>query len=305
MPGPTVLTIGNFDAVHLGHQALVSAARERAGKQGRVLVLAFDPHPASILRPRDVPPRLTDWPRREALLRDAGVDEIIRLEPSAEILGTSPEDFIASLAARYRPRALVEGPDFRFGRQRRGDVRLLADLGRTHGFETLIVPPVEATLDDLSVVTVSSSLVRWMLGHGRVRDAQRLLGRFYEIRGEVVEGEKRGRRLGVPTANIAADTMLPGDGVYFGQATGPDGRLFPAAINVGVKPTFGPARRGCEVHLIDAGVPANAYGWWCTVAFHGFLRGELRFDGPEAVAAQIRRDIGRARELLTKRAIAS
>lgn len=200
MPGPTVLTIGNFDAVHLGHQALVSAARERAGKQGRVLVLAFDPHPASILRPRDVPPRLTDWPRREA---------------------------------------------------------------------------------------------------------QRLLGRFYEIRGEVVEGEKRGRRLGVPTANIAADTMLPGDGVYFGQATGPDGRLFPAAINVGVKPTFGPARRGCEVHLIDAGLPANAYGWWCTVAFHGFLRGELRFDGPEAVAAQICRDIGRARELLTKRAIAS
>ncbi len=305
MPGTTVLTIGNFDAVHLGHQALVSAARELAGKQGRVLVLAFDPHPASVLRPREAPPRLTTWPRREALLQAAGVDEVIRLEPSPALLGTSPEEFIASLAARFRPDVIVEGPDFRFGRRRAGDVEHLADLGRLHGFDAMIVPPVEAALDDLSLVTVSSSLVRWMLGHGRVRDAQRLLGRAYEVDGVVAPGEKRGRRLGVPTANIAAQSMLPGDGVYFGEATDPDGRLFAAAINVGVKPTFGTHTRGCEVHLIDADIPANAYGWRCTVAFHGFLRGELRFDGPEAVAAQIHRDIGRARELLPRRAIAS
>jgi len=305
MPGRTVLTIGNFDAVHLGHRALMNTAREQAGANGRVIVLAFDPHPATVLRPGASPPRLTLWSQREALLTLAGADEVVRLEPTREFLGTSPEAFIASVFARHQPGIIVEGPDFRFGHQRRGDTALLSTLGGTHGFQVFILPPAEAALDDHSLVTVSSSLVRWLLDQGRVSDAQRLLGRAYEVRGLVREGDRRGRVLGVPTANLAVETMLPGNGVYFGEATAPDGRWFPAAINVGVKPTFGNAERGCEVHLIGADLPADGYGWECAVRFLGFLRNELRFDGAQAVAAQIGRDIDRTRDLLPRQALAS
>lgn len=300
-----VLTIGNFDAVHLGHQALISQARRRAGSGGRVTALVFDPHPASTLRPGAAPPRLTSWTRRRDLLAAAGVDEVVRLEPTSAFLGTSPEAFIASVAAEHAPDALLEGPDFRFGHARRGDIALLRRLGGQHGFEVIVVDAVEAPLDDHTLVTVSSSLVRWLLAHGRVRDAARLLGRPYELRGPVRAGDRRGRQLGTPTANVEADAMLPGRGVYFGQATSPDGRWFPAAINVGVKPTFPGAAPGCEAHLVGADLPLDDYGWECRIRFLGFLRSEMRFDGAPAVAAQIRRDIERTRDLLAGHALAS
>lgn len=305
MPAPAVLTIGNFDAVHLGHQALLAEARRRAGSAGVVTALVFDPHPATTLRPGAAPPRLTAWPQRRDLLARAGVDRVVRLEPSPAFLGTSPEAFIASVAAEHRPAAILEGPDFRFGQGRRGDVALLTSLGERHGFEVVTVQAVEASLDDHSLVTVSSSLVRWLLAHGRVGDAHRLLGRAYEVRGTVRAGDRRGRQLGTPTANLEADTMLPGRGVYFGRATSPDGRWFPAAINVGVKPTFPGATPGCEAHLVDAHLPLDEYGWECRIRFLGFLRSEMRFDGAAAVAAQIRRDVDRTRDLLARHALAS
>lgn len=305
MPGRTVITIGNFDGVHLGHQALFRAAADAAGPRGRVVAMAFDPHPATVLRSQAVPPRLTTIAQRTRLAIEAGVDELIPLAPTRELLATSPEEFIAAVVQQHRPNILVEGPDFRFGRGRKGDVRLLTRFGAEHGFQVIVIPPAQGVLEDQSIVTVSSSLVRWLLEHGRVEDVRRLLGRPYEIRGMVVAGDKRGRQLGVPTANVAVETMQPGDGVYFGHATAPDGAWHAAAINVGLRPTFGEGRRACEVHLLDVELPLDEYGWDCAVRFEGFLRNELRFDGTTAVKQQIGRDINRTRDLLARHQEAS
>ncbi len=305
MPGRTVVTIGNFDGAHLGHQALIRAARQAAGDAGRVVAMVFDPHPATVLRPDAVPARLTSLSQRTRLLTDLGVDEVVPLAPTPELLGTCPESFITRVSERLRPAAIVEGPDFRFGRDRAGDVRLLEELGRRLGFEATIVPPAQAVLSDHSIVTVSSSLVRWMLEHGRVADALRLLGRPYEVQGEVRRGDQRGRLLGVPTVNLFPETILPADGVYFGHASDPQGQWLPAAINVGAAPTFAGGKRRCEAHLIDGHWPLDTYGWMCAVRFEGFLRNEMRFDGVEAVRRQIGRDIDRSRDLLARHALAS
>ncbi len=305
MPGRTVITIGNFDGVHLGHQALFGAASEAAGPGGRVLAMVFDPHPATVLRPQSVPLRLTTLTQRTRLAVEAGVDQVVALDPTAELLGTSPEAFVARVVQRHHPDVVVEGPDFRFGHERRGDVDLLTRLGAEQGFAVIVVPPTQGVLSDHSVVTISSSLVRWLLEHGRVEDAFRLLGRPYEVRGRVMPGDRRGRRLGVPTANVAAETMLPGDGVYFGRATAPDGTWCVAAINIGMRPTFGGGRRTCEVHLLDVELPLDEYGWECAVCFEGFLRNEIRFDGANAVKQQIDRDLDRTRDLLARRQEAS
>lgn len=305
MPGRTVVTIGNFDGAHSGHQALIRAARQAAGDAGRIIAMVFDPHPATVLRPDAVPARLTSLPQRTRLLRDLGVDEVVPLQPTPELLGTCPESFISGVNERQQPAAMVEGPDFRFGKDRAGDVRLLKDLGLALGFEVIIVPPAQAVLSDHTLVTVSSSLVRWLLEHGRVDDARRLLGRPYEVQGEVLRGDQRGRVLGVPTVNLLPETILPADGVYFGRASDPQGQWLPAAINVGAAPTFAGGRRRCEAHLIDGHWPLDTYGWTCTVQFEGFLRNELRFDGVESVRRQIGRDIDRSRDLLARHALAS
>jgi len=305
MPGRTVVTIGNFDGVHLGHQALVRAARVDAGSGGRVLALVFDPHPAMVLRPESVPPRLTTVVDRTRLLGEVGVDEVIALEPTPELLGTSPESFIAGVLAQHQPTTVVEGPDFRFGHRREGDVNLLARLGSQLGFNAIVVPPAQAVLGDHTVVTASSSLIRWMLKHGRVDDVHRLLGRPYEVRGEVYRGDQRGRLLGFPTVNLLPPTMLPADGVYFGHATDASGNWFSAAINVGIRPTFAGHERRCEAHLLDADLPLGTYGWECAIRFEGFLRNEIRFEGVQAVKAQIDRDINRIRDLLARPVLAS
>lgn len=305
MSGGTVVTIGNFDGVHLGHQSLVRAARDAAGPGGRVVAMVFHPHPVTVLRPGSVLQRLTTFEARVDLLKTAGVDEVVAIEPTAELLGSSPEAFIAATTARFRPSTFVEGVDFRFGHSRAGDVDLLARLGDQHGFGVVIVPPVEGVLSDHTIVPVSSSLVRWLLERGRVDDVQRLLGRPHEISGTVERGDQRGRLLDAPTANVAARSMLPADGVYFGTACAPDGRWFAAAINVGSRPTFSGTQRRCEVHLVDAHLSLNAYGWECRVRFQGFLRNEIRFDGPAAVQRQIHRDIDRVRELVAGLAVAS
>ncbi len=305
MPGRTVVTIGNFDGVHLGHQALVRAARDDAGAGGRVVAMVFDPHPATVLRPQAVPPRLTTLSDRTRLLREAGVDEVVAIAPTPALLGTSPESFIAEVVEHHQPAAVVEGPDFRFGHRREGDVQRLARLGAQLGFGVVVVPPAEAVLGDHTVVTASSSLVRWMLERGRVDDVHRLLGRPYEVCGEVTRGDQRGRVLGVPTANLIPPTMLPADGVYFGRATDASENWFPAAVNVGLRPTFDGHERRCEAHLLDVDLPLDEYGWQCVIRFEGFLRNEIRFEGVQAVKAQIDRDINRTRDLLARHVLAS
>jgi riboflavin kinase/FMN adenylyltransferase len=297
MSGRTAITIGNFDGVHRGHAALVQAARRAVGASGRVVVLAFDPHPSTILRTTHQVARLSSYAQRKPWLSDAGADEVIRLEPSVELLGKSPEEFIAWLAAQHRPDVLVEGSDFRFGRSRSGSIGTLRDLADRHRFELLIIDDVDVVLTDRSIVRASSTLARWLIGHGRVSDAAELFGRPYEMIGTVVRGDQRGRALGFPTANLErTDQLLPADGIYAGEAQLPDGRRVRTPISVGTKPTFGEHRRACESHLIGVDLPLDHYGWTIAIRFERWIREQMVFSSPAALADQIARDVQRAGE---------
>ncbi len=322
---PRVLTIGTFDGVHAGHRALVGRAREIAANEprasasgspclqsnGEVVALVFDPHPATVLRPDAVPERLTTFARRADLLKQAGADTVVRLEPTLQLLDMSAEEFVADLAVRYNPAALVEGPDFRFGKNRRGDADLLSRLGAQHGFACEVLPPIEVALTDHTLVRASSTMVRWFLKHGRVRDAAIVLGRPYEVDGMVVRGDRRGRRIGFPTANIDTECLVPADGVYAGIAELPNGTHLAAGIHVGPRSTFGDTRRTIEAHLLAAEVDEDAagpeptrrlrglpeYGWPIRLQLVAWLRDQMKFESVESLVDQMTRDCERAATL--------
>ncbi|MEX2213139.1 MAG: riboflavin biosynthesis protein RibF [Phycisphaeraceae bacterium] len=300
MPQPCVVTIGNFDGVHLGHRAILSCARSLAqGRGASVKVLTFDPHPATVLRPDAAPPRLTSRPEKIELLREGGADEVVVLEPTKELLSLAPQAFIAQVCEAHQPVAFVEGRDFRFGKGRGGDLSLLESLGRSHGFEVIIVEAQEAALSDHLIAPVRSSLIRWLLAHGRVMDAGLCLGRWYSLTAPVVRGEQRGRTIGIPTANLdmamISDRALPGDGVYAGLAVLPDGKEIAAAISVGMKPTFAGKLRVIEACLLD--YDADLYARPLTLRFCRWLREQRPFAGVEELQAQLHRDVAAVRRL--------
>lgn len=295
MSGGNVISIGAFDGVHAGHQALAARAAETARRTGGAAILyAFDPHPRAILRPGSEPSRLTTFEDRKALLLSAGADEVRRLEPTRALLALEPREFVREIVRADEAVAFVEGPDFRFGRNRSGTLETLEALGREFGFCVIRSDAVERTLMDYSVVRASSTLVRALLGMGRVADVACVLGRAYHISGVVRAGEGRGRAIGIPTANVESPTVLPADGVYAGIGRTADGKVHAAAINIGLRPTFGGGSRECEVHLLGYSGAIGTYGWNLRVEFHAFLREEMRFSGVEAVVGQIRRDLVRA-----------
>jgi len=289
---PCVITLGNFDGVHLGHRALLDAAR-RLGR-GPVVALCFRRHPATVLRPEHAPPALTDETQRRAALLEAGAERVEWLEPTAPLLALEPEAFVDRVLEDHGPRAWVEGPDFRFGRDRRGDVTLLRDLGTRRGFSVKVIEPVEVRLTDQTLVTVRSTFIRWLIAHGRVADAARCLGRPYAVRGTVRRGERRGRAIGFPTVNLdAGDQLLPADGVYAG-AVEVDGRTMLAAISVGTKPTFGDRPRTFEAYLLD--FDGDLYDRTLEVEVARWVRDQRAFDGVESLVAQMHRDVERVRE---------
>jgi riboflavin kinase/FMN adenylyltransferase len=308
----TAITIGNFDGVHLGHTALIEAAREAAGETGRVLAITFEPHPATILRPGTRLKKLMNIDQRRQRLLEAGAEEVITLQPTRELLNQTPAEFIGELAARYRPAFIIEGPDFRFGRGRAGTVSTLRQLEATFGYQTIIVEPVEASLTDHCIVQVSSSMTRWLIEHGRVGDAARLLGRPYELWSTVVKGDQRGRTIGFPTANLQNETstggngggcLLPADGIYAGMAQRMDGnggrREYVAAISVGTKPTFGGGLpRTCEAYLLDYDGPVDDYGWEIQLQFHHWLRDQIAFISVGPLVDQLHRDVEDARQMM-------
>lgn len=299
MSGLTALTIGSFDGVHCGHRALVLQARRLVGEGGRVAAMVFEPHPLTILKPAAAPVPLSTLDQRRRWLLTEGADDVIHLTSSATLLATPPEQFVADLVSRYRPRYLVEGPDFRFGRDRSGDIAMLQRLGAASGFETVVLDPVEVVLSDHTIHRASSSLTRWLVAQGRVADAARVLGRPYELETTVQPGAMRGRELGFPTANLAPNgCLLPADGVYAGSAELPDGLVVPAAISVGVNPTFGESERRCEAYLLDYDGPKGAYGWSIRLRFEAWLRDQIRFSSLPALIAQMRRDVERTRSLI-------
>lgn len=302
MRKPVAISIGNFDGVHAGHQALVKKACQAVSggsSKGQVVVLAFDPHPASILRPEQQPDLLTPFSQRVDLLRAAGVDEVHRLVPTPDLLGMSPKSFIESVVAAHQPSFFIEGPDFRFGKGRAGSIETLELLGHQHGFGVEVAGTTEVVLSDRTLVPARSSLVRWLLSHGRVADAALVLGRPYQLTATVEPGDKQGRLLGCPTANCGqVHVMLPADGVYTGLANDPSGNLQPAAISVGSKPTFGGHQRLCEVHLIDYEGDSDVYDWPIQVQFKSWIREQRAFGSEQQLMDQMARDIDCARSRL-------
>ncbi len=285
-----VISIGNFDGVHLGHQALIGRARELAGA-GQVVAVTFEPHPAVILRPGKAPVRLSGPEQRRELLLEAGADEVRELEPTPQLLDMDAEAFIFKLLEDGGFDAVVEGPDFRFARHRSAGLEELREIGARRGFQVEVIQPRLVTLEDRSEVRVSSSLVRWLLDHGRVVDAARTLGRPYRLAGTVVQGDQRGRTLGFPTANLDhGSQLLPADGVYAGLAHLPSGATRPAAVSIGTKPTFGRSDRIAEVHLIGHDGPVDDYGWTLRVDLKRWLRDQTRFDDIDDLLKRITLD---------------
>ncbi|GGI06536.1 bifunctional riboflavin kinase/FAD synthetase [Egicoccus halophilus] len=290
----SVVTIGNFDGVHRGHQVLlrrtVDAARDR---DARAVAITFDPHPAAVLRPGSEPPRLQSVDERVAALCALDLDLVVVLAFTRELSHLSPQAFVEDVLVRpLGTRRLIVGTNFRFGHKAAGDVVTLVEAGDVHGFEVEAV-----TLRELEHRPISSTQVRRSLADGDLGWANLALGRPYAVRGEVVPGDGRGRTIGVPTANVAVDDgrLVPANGVYAGTAS-VEGSSWPAVTNVGRRPTFAGATRTVEVHLLDA--DPDLYGRELTFAFEHRLRDEQRFDGVEALVAQIHTDIATARELL-------
>ena len=306
----TVVTVGNFDGVHCGHQALVTEARRMAGADGQVIALVFDPHPRFILSP-DLghPAKLSTFPSRRQLLLQYGANVVHQLTPTPDLLNQSPSEFVEMLVAEYGMSAMMEGPDFRFGRKRSGDMTVLRELGEQMGFEVRIADAVELGLSDQMMVKASSSMARRMIRVGRIRDTAKILGRPYRLIGEVVQGDGRGRTIGYPTANVRTEYLIPASGVYECRArrrsvdhTEGDevGEWYAAAVNIGTRPTFkGGVEQVCEVYLLDFAGEVGLYGWDIEVEFRTFLRDEIQFPSVEAVIAQIGRDVNRVRTLAT------
>lgn len=302
MPQATAVTIGNFDGVHLGHAALIASAREEVGHAGRVVVIAFDPHPLTVLAGRRAPLPLTTFDCRARLLRQAGADEVIRLEPTARLLSLPPEQFLGMVVERFRPAVFVEGDDFRFGRDRSGDIALLEAAGQRLGFRVRTLGAVEVELTDQTIVRASSTLARWLLARGRVEDLARVLGRFFRLEGPVKPGDHRGRTMGFPTANLVIDTALPADGVYAARARLSGDVCMLAAVNIGMRPTVGGRRRLVEACLLTeegkaADLPVGGYGWSLELDLIAWLRDQVRFPGLASLAAQVHRDCQRVRTL--------
>ena len=289
----TVLTIGAFDGVHLGHRHLITTTVRRAGALGfQSAVLTFDPHPDLVLHPSRNRLYLADLEERIELISALGVDLLIVLPFTGEVMALSAQQFMSRICQAVALRELYVGWDFALGRRREGDLPRLREIGKGLGYGVHTVEPF-----NLDGATISSTRIRNLLRAGDVEEAATLLGRAFTVRGPVIEGDRRGRKIGFPTANIAVDQqrMLPGDGVYVCRAW-LDDRHYGAVTNVGVRPTFDGTRRTVEAYLLD--FAGDIYGVTLRLGFLHRLRGEQKFDGITALVEQITRDTGAAREWL-------
>jgi riboflavin kinase/FMN adenylyltransferase len=287
------VAIGNFDGVHLGHQALIVELRQQAKLiDGPAVAVTFDPHPLRILKPESYQPALTTISERTRWIQRYGADHVVVLATSKDLLSLSPDDFFHSvIAERLAARTLVEGFNFRFGRDRLGSIESLRMLCRQSEKALIVVGPVQR-----NGANVASSRVRRALLEGDVRLACDLLGRPYALQGTVVTGQGRGRGLGFPTANLASiETLLPADGVYAVRVEHASFRGAGAA-NIGANPTFGETARKVEVHLIE--YSGNLEGQSLVVEFVERLRDTRAFHGPAELMKQLQVDVGRAKEFV-------
>lgn len=299
--GRTVVVIGNFDGVHRGHQHVVREARAAADGEGlRVVAVTFDPHPMAVLRPEHAPTTITDIATRADLLHEVGVDDVLVLPFDRGVASWTPQEFAQRvLADTLHAAVVVVGANFRYGSKAAGDVATLTASGEELGFRAVGVP-----LDGGPQVW-SSTYVRTCLAAGDVSGAAEALGRPFSVRGVVVRGDRRGRALGFPTANVPTRGMAaaPADGVYAGWLRRLDtGERYPAAISVGTNPTFdGERERRVESYVLDRD-DLELYDVEVEVSFVERIRGMERFDGIEALVETMHDDVRRTREVLGQRA---
>jgi riboflavin kinase/FMN adenylyltransferase len=291
-----VITLGNFDGVHLGHQALFQRVKERAGQmRGTSMVMTFWPHPMRVLR-KDVDlPLITVYDQKMELLERQGLDVIICLDFTPELAAIPPRDFVRSiLVDRIGVKEVIIGHDFRFGARGEGNRALLIEMGREHGFVVDTVGPQSDAGDQI----ISSTRIREVIRAGAVDEAPALLGRYYRISGRVVRGKSRGGKLlGFPTANLKlADELVPRTGVYAVLVTF-QGQVYPGVANIGYNPTFGDVGLSVEVHCFDFSY--DIYDREIKVDFVRRVRSEKKFSGPDELKAQIAQDCQLARQILT------
>ena len=293
----SVVTIGAYDGVHRGHQAVIGQVRKEAQQLGcQSVVVTFDKHPASVVRPASAPKLLTDLDQKLELLQQTGIDATLIVEFNRERSTEDPALFVKRvLVDTLRARVVVVGEDFHFGFNRGGNVAMLRELGKQFDFQ---VEPVKLIARPDGVEEpVSSTSIRRALAGGQVEIATNLLGRAYEMRGVVVNGDKRGRSIGFPTANVEVPNAmcLPADGVYAGRFRCDDGSVHACAINLGRRPTFfeHADHSLLEAHLLD--FSGDLYGQIVSVTFEHFLRSERKFDGLEAIKTQLQLDVAAAR----------
>lgn len=292
--GPSAVTIGKFDGVHVGHRAVIAHLERAARQHGLVsTVVTFDRHPLSVIDPSKMPPALTSTAQRRELLEAVGVDATLLLRFDQDLQSQPPEQFVSEiLVGTLHAQLVFVGSDFRFGAKGAGDVALLRTLGQRFGFTVELIDDVDL-VDDVrpdDERRVSSTWIRELLGDGRVAEAARLLGREHAVRSVVVHGNERGRAMNYPTANLhpACEGFVPADGVYAARVVH-RGTVYPAAVSVGNNPTFeGVPAKQIEAHLLD--VDIDLYDDVISVLFVSYVRGMVKFDSMDELAAQMQQD---------------
>ena len=291
--GPIYLAIGVFDGVHLGHQAVISTSAEHArAANGTPVVVTFDPHPEKVLRPQAATHLLTATQHKIALIRELGVAHLLIIEFDKQFAATEPENFVQQLVEHSKPlREICVGHEWSFGKNRRGNLKLLNEFGARFDFGVVGISPVTANGE-----LVSSTTIRQALEAGDLAKAARMLGREYTILGTVVCGDDLGKKIGFPTANLSAhNEQFPPNGVYFAEAR-LDGAVYPGVVNLGCRPTVSSkAERILEIYLLD--FERDIYGKDIEVRFIRYLRAEKKFENIEALVRQIELDVQQAREL--------
>ena len=292
----SIMALGNFDGFHLGHQAVVGRAVARGRAEGRPVVVAtFDPHPMRLFRPETSWFRLTTLDQREALFARAGADAMLVFAFTRQLAALDPEHFVELLVRGMGVSAVITGQDFTFGKDRSGSVETLAQLGTTRGMSAEALAPV---VDERGEV-VSSSRIRAALKAGDCATATRLLTRPFAIQGQVRHGDKLGRAIGFPTANIELGHYLrPAYGIYAVRGLLPDGRVLDGAANLGVRPSFDPPKELLEPHFFD--FAEDLYDQSIEVQLIQYLRPEAKYEGLEALTAQIAKDCDAARQILAR-----
>jgi len=293
--GETVLTIGVFDGVHAGHRYLLKELQQRAAERKLLSgVITFSPHPQSVLHPHNQLPWLSSLEDRVGTLQELGINIVTVLTFTPKLAQLSAREFISLVKKHLRMQGILVGPDFALGQGREGNINLLRALGREMKFSVEVIPPFT-----INGEVVSSTLIRQALVQGDMRKVERLMGRYFYLGGEVITSDKRGRVLGFPTANldIRPQQALPGNGIYATIAQ-VDGKQFPSATNVGIRPTFGEGEKRVETHLLN--YKGELYGKDIKIEFVQKLRDEQRFPSSEELKAQIEKDVREVEAILAK-----